>query len=161
MRHPTTRTSTDGPPLPFGVLVLFAAAVLYLLAAQLNPAAPLRQGLNGETWISRQAQGRAAVVGPVERLADGRNVELHFADAAPSDRSGVVSSGVYYGLNYAMFPARAFVGDDRSVVNDAATLRAADRLPSEGWLRDHGVVAVVTFPVDAAGLHKPTARPVR
>ena len=144
------------------VLVLLALAAAQLAVADLDPSAPARQGFGPNAPAARQSAWLANLTAPVVRLADGRNVELHFAAAPnlPAAADGI-AEGVYYGLNYALFPARAFVGDDRQVVNNGATLRRADRVPPDAWLRGHGVAAVVVYPLDAQGLHRPTALPVR
>ncbi len=143
------------------VAIVLGRAVAQLLSAQLDPLAPLRQGFGPDAPAARQAAGRAAITAPVVQLSDGRNLELHFDDTAHSPAAGVLAGGLYYALNYALYPARAFVGDDRRPINGDVTLRAADRVPPERWLRDHGVAAVVTYPLDAAGLHRPIARAVR
>ncbi len=139
------------------VLVALAAAVVQLLAVQLSPDAPARRGTAAATG---QAAGRAAVLAPVVRLAAGRNVELHFVENPPSPQTGMATTGIYYGLNYALWPARAYVGrDDR--VNDDQTLRAADAVPPDAWMAAHGVAAVVTFPVAPDGIGPPRGRGVR
>ena len=147
-----------------GVLLVLAAATLELLLAQLSPGAPIRQGFGAETPLAIQARRQAAFVAPIVRLADGRNIELHYAFTDPSPppaAADLLIAGVYYGINYALAPARAIVGDGRGVINDGPTLRAADRVPSDAWLRAHGVPVVVTVPIDAQGLRRETARLVR
>ena len=140
----------------FGLLTV---AVVQLLLSQ---AAPLRQAFGTGTPMAVQAKRQAAFTAPIVRLADGRNIELHFGTPSPSPPGAdLLTAGVYYGVTYALAPARAYVGEDRTVINDGVTLRAADHVAPDRWLRDHGVAAVLTFPLDAQGLRRPSARLVR
>ena len=140
------------------VTVGLGLAAVQMLVTQLNPAAPLRQGR--ALPLAVEAAGRPAFTAPLVRLAAGRNLGLHFRDPVPTPQTDRVISDVYYSLGYDLFPARALIGEDRRPINDGPTLRAADHVPPDRWSAAHGVADVVTFPVDAAGLHQPTVRRV-
>jgi hypothetical protein len=164
----TRSNDTAPPPAPrsgparAAVVVVLFAAVLQLIGTQLNQAAPARRDFASGTPIAIQARRQMAFTAPIVRLADGRNVELSFDEPSPPPAgAAVVTAGVYYGVNYALCPARAFVGDDRAIINDGASLRAADHLPADGWLREHGVAAVLTYPVDERGMYQPQVRLIR
>jgi len=131
-----------------------AAAVLDTAAGQLGPNAPLRDDLGANTEAARHALGRAAALGPVEALAGGRNVAVHFDEPVPTVATGTLMCGVYFGLNYDLYPARAVIGSGRPVINGDGSIRAADRVPLGGWRGVPGVGVAVDYRVDAAGLHQ-------
>ena len=138
-----------------------AAAVLHTAGGQLAPAAPVRDQFGANTEAARHARARAAILGPVEASAGGRNVALHFDEPNPSMATGTLMCGVYFGLNYDLYPARAVLGVGRSVINGDATIRAADRTPPDGWAGRSGVGLLVHYRVDGAGLQLLETRPLR
>ncbi len=166
---PTVEYQLEPPPSPSNadgrkvvLPMLLGLSLIPLLVINLDPSAPIGQGLGAASPMAQQARRVRDLTLPIAQLADGRNVELHF-DRAPQlpPAADNIADALYYGLNYTMYPARAYIGDGRRIVNGGAQLTRADQVPTDARLRELGVVAVVRFPLDAQGLHRPTAIPVR
>ena len=164
---PTPLSYQTPPPRPtawqtlrrVGVLAGLAVALIQLLVCHLNASAPLRQNFGRDMPLARAAVDQVKLEAGLIGLTGGRPMELHYVERPPSSDTGMTACGLYFGLNYAMFPSRAFVGDGRHVIHDAATLRAADAVPSDAALRARGVAAVVTVGVTPTSLQT-AVRPV-
>jgi hypothetical protein len=164
-----TAAPPDGAGRGFGravVLAVLALSLVQLLCCHLNGDAPLRRDFGRSTDDARNAASAARLLLPLVRLAGGRNLQLHYAPTTDTSyETGNIHCGLYYGLNYALYPARAIVGDGRSIINDGDTLRAADVVPADRLLRAHGVAAVLTVQADRSSIRTavrpllPTSRP--
>ena len=131
------------------LVAVLAAAQLPLLYVHLNPFAPARQDFGRATPVARNAADLDRLGRSVAAAVSGRSVEFHLQEPSPPPAAqDLLVAGLYYRMNYALFPARAVAGDGTRTVNDAATLRAADVLPPDDRLA--GRSAVVTFAVAPA-----------
>ena len=138
-----------GPVIVSGLLVV---AQLQLLLCLLGPNAPVRQGFGRDTPVAAGAEQQEQLAQQVVQRVGTEPVEVHFVQPRPpSPASGMVACEVYYGLNYALWPGRAVVGDGRAVVNDAATLAAADALPPASALAGR-VAATLTCGIGPGGV---------
>ena len=144
------------------VMALLGLALIPLLMVNLDPHAPVRQPLGAASPMAQQARRVKDLTTAIAQMGDGRDLELHF-NRAPNlpPATDNLADAFYYGLNYTMYPGRAYIGDGRQVLNGGAQLRQADHVPSDARLRELGVAAVISFPLDVQGLHRPTAIAVR
>lgn len=83
--------------------------------------------------------------------ADG-NLALVFEPQGRGARRAALAP-FYYRLVYTLYPRRAYVADEGTVVNDGRDLAGARLAPDRAWLRGRDVRWLAIAELDASGLH--------
>ncbi len=144
------------------VLLALALAVVHLAVVQFNEAMPMRQEFGVRTPVAQSARMIAALGSVALQKGGGGNVQLHFVNAQPlNDQASLMVTGTYYGLNYALYPARAFIGRGDRILNTDADILAADVVPPVDQLRARGITTVIQVSRDPMGGWAIDDRPVR
>ena len=137
-------------------------AMLYLAYLNLATDAPIQQIAAGELHQSSLAQQLAGEDKSFLAVAQGGNLALHFEGFDVDNfRQGLLMSEFYFRAVYTLYPKRVFVGRDDRVVNIAPDLSAADVLPDDLWLRQHGVRGVLNLQQRSDGTVYAHARAIR
>jgi hypothetical protein len=125
------------------VYVILLLPVLHLIVFHLAPDAPVWQ--NQSTNSQQLSMERKLAVMDRQFLEDaaGGNLQLHFRGFDPNEfHQGLLMSQFYYRANYSLYPHRAFIGRNDCVLNNATQIAAADVVPDDHWLKQHGVHTV-------------------
>lgn len=148
-------TSQRGHSIARRLSCAFAVAVVVALAVavveNLLPKSFARWAV-ASWWSGSDGDPGAAIAErrQIAAWASGGNVFLRFIGF---DRSSASYAGrLYFHLNYDLAPARAFVADRGTVINDGAGILAAGFSPDSDWLARHGVAVVVDVERSDAGV---------
>lgn len=115
--------------------------VIYLLVVQLGAGAAMHRA-----GLPPGAELMGKIDGVVAAAAEGKGVELHLgASDLQWDRNAGFLARIYFSTVYHQYPNAVLIGDGRSIINFPVELRRADRVASDGWLREHGAGSVVTL----------------
>lgn len=126
--------------------VILLLPVLHLILFHLAPDAPVWQNRSANSQQLLVERGLATMEKQFVADANGGNLELHFQGFDAGEfHQGLAMSQFYFAANYALYPHRAFIGQNDRVLHDPAQLAAADVVPNQVWLKQHDVHAVSTL----------------
>lgn len=112
-----------------------------------------------------QAHGVAPELRAIDRdvlaLAQGGNLLLRPAgfDTSPGDAESMLPK-IYYRAVYALYPRRVYIAEKDRVVNNGRDMATLNFEPSEAWLREHDVRAVMVLRRETNGQLSAQAMPV-
>jgi len=136
-------------------------ASLYLLFANLGTNSPIQQIAAGALPQVALEQDLADQDKTVLAVARDGNLAMHFDGFDVKDfHQGLLMSQFYFRAVYALYPRRVFVGTNDRPVNIARDISAADVLPDDEWLREHGVRGVLNLHMRSDGNVHADARTV-
>ena len=143
-------------------LIVLLLAILHLIYLNLATNSPIQQIAVGSLPQLALEQQLSAADETCRAVAGDGNLAIHFDGFDASHfQQGLLMSQFYFRAVYALYPRRVFVGHDDQVINTATELAAADALPDDQWLRQHGVGGVLNLRLRADGNVHADSRAIR
>jgi len=145
-----------------GLFLLLLFVLLHALFLNTVPGSPLRQ-VEAGTWPQTQRESDlTAAARTFVEAADGGDVALHLEGySADYPLLGQIASEFYFRPQYELYPHSVIVGRGDQIINTQTQLLAADTLPDDQWLLQHGVNGIVTVRPASDGVPATLVRRLR